>query len=193
MFTHFRKSLLEAGLSTASDDSLICPLCWHEVHVDQLSVEHVIPESVGGVATVLTCERCNNSHGSKLDSHLAKYQKMADALSGHGTFPGEVWVNGSRLAVQVEWGQGSKNFTVAGRATNPVHQEKIKADFADGKVTQLKLNCSFGYRPSEFRVAVLRAAYLVLYPRPRRFYGSESQTHLSRYQSWRHCRLDYEM
>ncbi len=163
LFTLYRNSQLEAGLTTVCAESLICPLCWEEVHVDNLSVEHVIPTSVGGVSTVLTCERCNNSHGSQLDSQIAPYQRMTDAFAGHRKFPGEIFVDGRRLAVQVDWGQAFKNFEVVGRATNPADQEMIKAAFTSGAVREVKFEFSYGYRLNEFRVAILRCAYLVLY------------------------------
>ena len=71
LFDHLRKSLAAAGLATARDDSLICPLCWQETRYEDLSHEHVVPGSVGGTCNTLTCRPCNNEHGSSLDSHLS--------------------------------------------------------------------------------------------------------------------------
>ena len=53
-----------------------CPICLTLFTVDaladgRLSSEHVPPECVGGHELVLTCKRCNNSAGTKLDADAA--------------------------------------------------------------------------------------------------------------------------
>lgn len=55
-----------------------CPIClrvFGRDQVNQLSEEHVPPESLGGKAIVLTCKRCNNEGGAELDIHAARQQK----------------------------------------------------------------------------------------------------------------------
>jgi hypothetical protein len=165
LFDHYRKSLEIAGIPAVYGDSLICPLCWKETRLDDLSIEHVVPSSIGGMATVLTCRRCNNDHGSSLDAHLAQYQTMADAFQGHGMIPTELNINGKRLVANLEWGDTSKNFHVVGKASDLRQQDLVKADFQSGKVQEVNFTIDFGYSKNRFQTALLRAAYLILFRR----------------------------
>ena len=50
-------------------------------NIADLSREHVIPSGLGGRMETLTCERrCNNTHGSRLDSHLVNAMRAMDAV-----------------------------------------------------------------------------------------------------------------
>lgn len=162
-FDHFRKSLAAAGISTASADSLLCPLCWQETPYDDLSVEHIVPGSVGGKQTTLTCRRCNNDHCRDLDAHLAQYQRIADAFQGHGTLKTKLNINGHDMIASLEWGNGYKDFHVVGKATNPAASDASQKAFADGNVSHLNVTLYFNYIKNNFQTAVLRAAYLVLF------------------------------
>jgi hypothetical protein len=49
-----------------------CPLCLRlfcRDHIDQLSLDHVPPKSVGSKLKVLTCKCCNSRAGNELDAH----------------------------------------------------------------------------------------------------------------------------
>lgn len=64
-----------------------CPICLTPFAVDalvdgRLSSEHVPPESVGGHELVLTCKRCNNSAGTKLDADAAVKELVRSAMAG---------------------------------------------------------------------------------------------------------------
>jgi hypothetical protein len=62
-----------------------CPLClrlFTRAEIDQLSVEHIVPSSIGGNVLTLTCTECNNRHGSKLDAHLINRLRAEDKLTG---------------------------------------------------------------------------------------------------------------
>jgi len=145
------------------DGSLICPLCWQETAYDDLSLEHVVPISVGGTCKILTCQQCNNEHGSDLDAHLAQYQTVADAFRGHGTLPTILKVNGNEVVANLEWRDGSKNFIVVGKASNPAASDAIQQEFKAGKVSEVNVTLHFGYAKNNFQTAVLRAAYLVIF------------------------------
>lgn len=102
-FNQLRKSMMDAGISPDSNESLVCPLCWQVTPYGSLSLEHVVSSSVGGKQTPLTCRRCNNVHGYDLDSHLAQYQRIADAFRGHGSLKTELDVNGHKMAANLKW------------------------------------------------------------------------------------------
>src|SRR5262245_1531863 len=125
LFEIGRKSLNAACLSTSSEDSLLCPLCWQETSLADLSLEHIVPGAIGGTCKTLTCRRCNNDQGAKLDSHLAGFQKTKDAFKGHGLLSAKLHVNGNLAATNLECGEGRKNFIVVGKATNPIAAKAI--------------------------------------------------------------------
>lgn len=165
IFERLQKSMNEAGLSSPEATSLICPLCWQPTAFDDLSIEHVIPSSVGGRSVTLTCTSCNNALGSSLDAHLARYQSVADALKGHGTIPGKMCVFGEQVTVNMTLGPPSagKHIAVVGRASNPAASDAIKQEFEKGNVEPLEITLNFGYIKNQFQTALLRAAYLVLF------------------------------
>ncbi len=163
IFDHYRRSLEVARISSSQRDSLVCPLCWRETEYDQLSLEHVVPRSVGGACRILTCRRCNNDQGRDLDAHLSRYQKVMDAIHGHGTLPVELTVNGRRLVANLDLSHDCKKFFVVGKATNPAASKAVQGDFVSNSVAEVNGTVFFGYRKNNFDTAVLRAAYLVLF------------------------------
>lgn len=172
-FDFFRKSLAAAGMSTADENALICPLCWQETPYDDLSLEHMVPGSVGGKQTTLTCRKCNNDHGCDLDSHLTQYQRVKDAFQGHGTLKTKMNINGHEMIANLKWGDGQKNFHVVGKATNPAASDASQEEFKAGNVENINVTLYFDYNKNNFNTAVLRAAYLILF----KCYGYEYVRH----------------
>jgi len=164
-FRWYRSSLIAAGLETQREDSLICPLCWEETLYEDLTEEHIVPDSVGGNCLTLTCEPCNNNHGSKLDAHLARYQSIIDAFNGHGVLKTKLEINGSRVATDLHWGKNSKDFKIIAKASDPKACDKIHSDFVEDKVTDGMITFEYGYSQNGFKTAVLRAAYLAVFRR----------------------------
>lgn len=182
LFDHYRKSLTAAGLRTECDESLICPLCWQESPFEELSLEHIVPSSVGGTRCTLTCTRCNNEHGSALDSHLSQFQTTRDGFKGHGTLPAKLKVLGEEVVANVEWGDGFKNINIVGRASNPAKVTAMHDDTKAGKVDELHLMVSFGYNKNRFQTSLLRCAYLALFNRFGYEYAKHDVTQVIRHR-----------
>lgn len=161
LFQHCRRSLAAAEMTTASERSLVCPLCWQETAFQDLSLEHAVPGAVGGKHTTLTCRKCNNDQGATLDSHVANYQAVTDAFKGHGTLPVTLKVNGKRMVANLHW--GTKNFHVVPKASNPNEVTAIRQDFKNNDVPEFSFSLSYGYALNTLNTALLRAAYLVLF------------------------------
>jgi hypothetical protein len=61
-------------------DGYICPICTNMFNTsdlsdqsnNQLTIEHVPPESLGGKPKILTCKKCNSKSGHELDNQLQK-------------------------------------------------------------------------------------------------------------------------
>jgi len=82
IFAYLRLDLESSGISTTTNDSLICPLCWSEVRFESLTLEHIVPKSLGGRRETLTCRNCNESIGRELDNHLDPLIGIDIALTG---------------------------------------------------------------------------------------------------------------
>ena len=84
LFDKYAKQLydiVEAGLyniELSFDQTFICPICLNQFSNEDLDVkkknhltlEDAPPYSLGGRANTLTCKKCNNESGYKIDSHL---------------------------------------------------------------------------------------------------------------------------
>lgn len=75
----------------------MCPMCGASFSRDaieshELSIEHVIPESLGGTLKTLTCTKCNNKSGTMLEAHLVRRFTNQDFMARKSTRPlrGEV-------------------------------------------------------------------------------------------------------
>lgn len=68
----FKKNLKSNNIIPV-EFGLYCPLCtqyYAKNKLDQLTLEHNPPNSLGGKDNILTCKNCNNSAGSKIDSEI---------------------------------------------------------------------------------------------------------------------------
>lgn len=86
LFDKYAKQLSEivqAGLYKIElkfEKTFICPICLNHFSEDDLDInkknhltlEDAPPYSLGGKANTLTCKKCNNESGYKIDSHLVK-------------------------------------------------------------------------------------------------------------------------
>ncbi len=163
IFEQYRDWLVKAGIETTSQDRALCPLCWEEKEYQELSLEHIIPQSVGGNRCVLTCTQCNNEHGSKLDSHISRFQSTQDAFKGHGTIPATLDVKGKKVVANIEWGDGFKNIQIVDKASNPATISGIQDMFKNGEVSEINLNLLYGYAMKSLQEGLLRCAYLAVF------------------------------
>jgi len=76
--------IVQAGLyhiELSFEPTFICPICLNQFSVDDLDVtkgnhltlEDAPPYSLGGTANTLTCKKCNNESGHKIDFHLVEF------------------------------------------------------------------------------------------------------------------------
>jgi len=152
-----------AELVIDDENSLICPLCWLEVPVSQLTDEHIVPRAVGGTVTVPVCAKCNNDLGSQLDSHMAQHQKVVDAFSGHGTFSTRLSPGSGHITANLRWEKSGKHFSVVAKASDPAAVLRFRTGLESGSVQSFDTTIHFGFNELKFQSAVLKAAYLVLF------------------------------
>lgn len=152
-----------------------CPLCLRAFGRDSLpssdsnghiSIEHIIPGSIGGNVTTLTCRECNNQHGTDLDAHIAARFKAEDAFAGKTSKPlkGRVSIGHGEMAVDVHWGPDSVVMRGVSRASSPARVIALESELnvaSDG--SEIHLNIPLGYRLLNSQLAILRMAYLLMF------------------------------
>lgn len=153
-------------------DVVLCPLCLQPFTKDAiqsrlLTLEHIIPSSLGGKMVTLTCSSCNSQSGTKLDAHLVQRLRTEDAMSGKSTKP---------LRIKVQVGSGEfgadlylssdqqPNIRIIGipDISNPTSHKQAMEEFE--KQTQgFSIRGSLGYKEIASRAAALRIAYLLAF------------------------------
>ncbi len=149
----------------------ICPICQRNffreaLDREELSLEHIIPESLGGKWTTLTCKECNSKQGAKLESHLKRRLESEDVLSGKSDLPirSKIQIGDGEFAADVYLSSETPNVQIVGlpHLSNPnLHLKAIKG--LESGLLDIKMAGSLGYKELPSRVAVLRIAYLMMF------------------------------
>ena len=144
-----------------------CPICLAPFNVDaladgRLSSEHVPPESVGGRELVLTCKRCNNVAGTKLDADAAVKESVRSAMAGTREHRERVKAAIGDLSVnaEVQLYGGRYSLVVPRHVNKPGTADNLKAVVRPGSsmTVQYRRFSELGAKISWFR-----AGYLALF------------------------------
>lgn len=154
------------------ENTFLCPLCLQPfgasaIHSGELTLEHIIPSSLGGKFVTLTCKECNSKSGNRLDAHLVQRLRMEDILAGKSNRP---------LRVRVKVGEGEfrgdvylsanqhPNIQIVGipDISNPELHELAVVEFESGH-KEFSISGNLGYKEIPSRVAALRVAYLLMF------------------------------
>ena len=146
-----------------------CPLCVRGfASIDALTLEHVPPKSIGGRQLVLTCRECNNTSGSRLDSHIRAGRDLQEIAAGERTAAVGLKAFGHAINARATFPPDSILLTGVPEKSNPdAHRaffEGLDAASASGS-SDWSINLEFSTRHSERREGVgwLRAAYLYVF------------------------------
>ena len=148
----------------------MCPICLRffartENLTKCVSIEHIVPDALGGRVTTLTCRRCNNTAGTQLDSHLVRRVSvegrskpiLADVEFRGTKFRGEVHLPES----------ASDSFRIYGipKQSDPREINRFFSLLDEGiwDGQELQLHLEGGYVPVRSAVALLRSAYLLMF------------------------------
>jgi hypothetical protein len=74
------------------ENNFVCPICLRifpesAIESKAITIEHIIPERLGGTLLTLACKDCNSLGGTFLDSHLVNRFKHEDILAGKHIAP----------------------------------------------------------------------------------------------------------
>jgi len=150
-------------------DTVACPLCLTEhskINLADLSREHIIPSQLGGRSETLTCrQKCNNAHGSHLDSHLINAMRAMDAVEGIAPIRTVLGSHKGKIAAEVFLPSrpeaGPFRIQLVGKASNMQATDDLRNSLGEGFT--LKMQMSFPFIPERYFRAALRAAFLSVF------------------------------
>ena len=98
-----------------------CPLCLRLFNHDSLSQTRLrwrlVSGKLGGTQLTLTCKDCNNTHGTKYDSHLVRWREYEDHVAG---------LSRKQYRAKVIIGDANLNATITNKGTNgPIALEVV--------------------------------------------------------------------
>jgi hypothetical protein len=143
-----------------------CPLCirgFEPGSSADLSLEDVPPKSVGGKPLLLTCTRCNNTHGTLLDSHLKAGAELSEVLEGTRETWGRLRVGDDRMTVKgTVFAENNHLVEVPGKG-NPPERDAVQTHLESlTSGDEFHFELSLRYDEWKERLAWLRVAYLYL-------------------------------
>jgi HNH endonuclease len=144
-----------------------CPICLKPLTVaalaeGQLSSEHVPPECVGGRDLVLTCRRCNNQAGTKLDADAAIKESVRSAMTGAREHRERVKarIENLRVNAEVQFSDGKYSLVVPPQINKPGTADSLREVVRPGSSMRVEYR-----RFSELgaKISWFRAGYLALF------------------------------
>ncbi len=169
LFQRFSRQL--GALDPALRGLFRCPFCLSSFSKDdmklgKLSLEHIVPEGLGGRETTLTCEDCNNTHGSKIDKHWSGRADHEEIMAGEGpgALDGNIVSQDGHITVALtkdDAGDGRFTASIQPKRSNPRAVQSFVKKREDPRTVTLQYRMGFVPRLSELSVA--RSAYLVMF------------------------------
>lgn len=139
----------------------------------RLTLEHVPPDSIGGKIVALTCKKCNNELGSRLDSQIAARERFFRFLDPNrpspNPFPGKITLRESpetATNIQVSGKIGSGINLQAGINNNPKNLVKLKEDLVNNHSSKCSFQATLevpSYNKKLANLAFLKNAFLCLF------------------------------
>lgn len=158
-------------------DTFVCPLCFrpfpqNAIQSHSITVEHIIPKSIGGKLRTLTCQVCNSLDGTAVDAHLVQRLRTEDILAGKSDLPLRAKVVADKgefnadIYLSVE---KHPNIQIVGlpKNSNPRLHKLAEEEFRAREGAEFTIKGSLGYKDIPSRVAIIRSAYLMMF----RYFG----------------------
>lgn len=148
-----------------------CPLCRRGPFpreatagdIPLLTLAHIIPASLGGTWTTLTCAECNSGHGHRIEADLLAQHRFTDWVHGRGALTVRMGHEGRVRAESNRVPEPSRlTFQITTPMANPAvqaHQARLRGAEA-GQEFQVTLPW---FRPGWCWAAVCQSAYLLMF------------------------------
>ena len=144
-----------------------CPLCCRVFAIapdvrDTLAEEHILSRQLGGRIVTLTCRACNSQHGAKLDAHLVQRVRIeANKRPMKVRFKMGTASMGAEMDAMPKTVDPIEIRAVA-KQSDPRQIEELQRILLEGN-TKIDLHMSLGYNENRSMVALVRAAYLLMF------------------------------
>ena len=164
------------------EDKFLCPFCLQTFGRDalydppRLTVEHCVPESVGGAldTSTLICKACNNGMGASIDTHLSRKHTADEFLAGLSSKTKRMWMEvgdgraRAELKVTGRKGEKPKLSVIFDRSkSEPVMFDNLVRALDEGMKNpdafKWKFDIDLRYSPRRYRVALLRIGFLMMF------------------------------
>jgi hypothetical protein len=148
----------------------ICPICLSEFSSanggdNPLTLEDAPPKSLGGTANVLTCKKCNNTAGYKIDFHLTeRLQEMDSQKFLPGTeldVKAKIGSETFRATIMVD-DEGTMRIFHSKKNNHPEKLEAAMATLKKGNVVDTEFLKS-RVIPTNLEYALLKTGYLLAF------------------------------
>lgn len=155
------------ALKLPDQNEPFCPLCLRPFVLDSKSdqrptAEHIVQESLGGTLEfpTLTCAKCNNGDGRRLQGHLKKAMRALDFVDGKGCMPTVIHNDVGHVVANVDWNMAAPvQIKIVGeKASNVDAVEALPKLFREN--AKIGMTFKFGFIQEPYLRAVLRVAYL---------------------------------
>lgn len=89
------------------------PFYKEAINNKDISVEHIPPRAIGSSIKTLTCTKCNNGIGTKLQSCMNNYVRKKDLLAGRvlKPIPAKVEIDGHIFDTRITENKGAGKWT----------------------------------------------------------------------------------
>lgn len=146
-----------------------CPFCLLGYdNPGQLTLEDVPPKSIGGKPLILTCAKCNNTHGHLLDSHIKSGRKLQEIASGKSITWARMKLLDNEVTAKARFGSDSIEVMAVPDKSDPKAHAAMFAEFEQlvaAKSLDWRIELGFSILYDKWREGVgwLRVAYLYLF------------------------------
>lgn len=161
--------LNDSNFITSEVDVYVCPICLdsHKTISEEnfLTLEDAPPKSLGGSANVLTCKKCNNEAGHKIDFHLAERLNEIESKKfrpnteinvrtkiGEETFNGTLSVDKDRKMTMFHSDRNNHPEKLKKAMENLAKDAIVDFDFLKSRII-----------PEKLEYALLKSAYIILF------------------------------
>lgn len=151
------------------EEIFVCPLCFRgfseeAIDADLLSIEHIVPSSVGGTLETLTCKECNNKTGSSLDAHLQRRISSEDTIRGltEEILRGTVKIGEGQFTADIKLSQERVEIAAIPSYSNPSGLDKAIMEIETG-ASSMNLKVNLGFTRTASSAAIVRSAYLTMF------------------------------
>jgi len=163
----------EKGEKKVLVNTFICPICLKTFDIldyDNITIEHVPPEKLGGRPLLLTCKDCNNVCGSNLDVYLINEIRNSYSLRNFTskTHKATLHVDDMSINACATFRNDSElHFCIDEKKNNPHTISSIKEGLeANNTFDKISANINISEQKSDSRraaIAILKSAYLLAF------------------------------